>query len=144
MRGGLIALLVVIGIVLIIVSAGAMTDAANVDVISPMPSPYPEDVGSDVFTVQDDTPIELSEGMQDVAIVDEITDFGRDVSSNQVQQAQDATGALTTVSVASYAAIASIVSGYNMRDVLMIAGLIGALWMLYKIMNASKKNGGER
>ena len=56
----------------------------------------------------------------------------------------DATGALTTVSVASYATIASIVSGYNMRDVLMIAGLIGALWMLYKIMNASKKNGGER
>ena len=144
MKNVLIPLLVVIGIVLIIVSAGAMTDAANVDVISPMPSPYPEDTTSDVMTLQGDDPLELSPEMREVAVIDEITDFGRDVSSNQLEQAQDATGALTTVSVASYAAIASIVSGYNMRDVLMIAGLIGALWMLYKIMNASKKNGGER
>ena len=144
MRAGLIALIVVIGVALIIVATGAMTDAANVDVISPMPSPYPQDTTSDVMTLQDDAPLELSPEMREVAIVDEITDFGRDVSSNQVQQAEDATGALTTVSVASYAAIASIVGGYNARDIMLAVALCVALYLGLKMMTAKKHDGGER
>ena len=128
-----IALLIFGGIALAAIASGAFADATNLDVISPMPTPYALDTTADILTVSQ--PEEISPEVREVAIADEITDMARDMSGNQLAQAQDATGALTVVSVAGYTTIAGMQAGNNIRDIAIVAGVVIIAFLLMKNRN---------
>jgi hypothetical protein len=121
------------GVILLITAGGAIGDAMNVDYVAPMPSPYPQDVTNDYLTIAQ--PTVMTDEIREVAVIDEITDYARDVSENQVRQDVSSNQALVAVSVAGYTTIGAIEAEHTFRDVA-FALVIGACfvgWVMLKL-----------
>lgn len=128
-----ISLVIIIGVILLAVSGGALVDATNTDVIAPMPSPWPEDATSDYLTLNASEPIVMTSDLREVSTVDEITDLAAHVSDNQVDQAKNANGAIAAVSIAGYTTIAGMEASHTFRDVAVIAGLCFIAYVMLKL-----------
>jgi hypothetical protein len=113
----------VAGVILLITAGGAIGDAMNADYIAPMPTPFHNDVTSDILTIAE--PEAITGEVREVAIVDEITDLARDVSDNQVRQDVSSNQALVAVSVAGYTTIGALEASHTFRDVIFILVLGG-------------------
>ena len=129
----------VLAIALLFGGFWALLDGANVDYIAPMPTPHAQDSTSDILTMSDGEPIEMSPELAEVAIMDEVTDLARDVSDNQLAQSQSANGAIAGVAVAGYAANTAIVTSFNARDVILAICVVAGLFLFLQIKRSSNE-----